>query len=317
MVFCKVPLSELEPGKEVMVEQALVPKVKQNDEKLLAMFLTTKGRSSPNTRRVYEVELRKFCAHVNKELRDIRYSDLLDYAESLDHLAPASQARAITTIRSLFKFAKETGYLMFNPAEMLKPPRVNNAAEDRYLTPREVYALLDQLKGRLRDYVIGAMLVLTGLRVTELAAISWKDFFEDVGGNIGLSVQGKGGKTRKVKIREDLWELIRQYREQQGLGTGIDWSDKSPLFLNRSGKRLSDRYIRKIITEAGRRAGIRKEISPHWLRHTSATLALMGGANLEQVKDSLGHASIITTQRYLHSAKQLATAAPDFIEISI
>lgn len=299
------------------MEQALVPKVEQTDEKLLAMFLTTKGRSSSNTRRVYEIELRKFFAHVDKELRDIRYSDLLEYAESLDHLAPASQARAITTIRSLFKFAKETGYLMFNPAEMLKPPRVNNQSEDRYLTPRETYLLLDQLKRRLRDYLIGAMLVLTGLRVTELAAISWEDFFEDVGGNIGLTVQGKGGKTRKVKIREDLWELIRRYREQQQRGTEIDRSDESPLFLNRSRKRLSDRYIRKIITEAGKRAGIRKEISPHWLRHTSATLALMGGANLEQVKETLGHASILTTQRYLHSAKQLATAAPDFIDIQL
>jgi integrase/recombinase XerD len=77
---------------------------------------------------------------------------------------------------------------------------------------------------------------------------------------------------------------------------------------------ITSRQIQRIIREAGERCHLSKKPTPHWLRHTNATLALLQGASLQQVQESLGHSHINTTQRYLHTVEQLKKAAPDFVQ---
>jgi len=288
-----------------------------DDMKLVQMFLTTKARRSPSTARVYGTEIKKFMDWLNKPIPATNYNDLLNYAENISHLSIASQARILTTIRSLMKFALKLGYITINPAELLEIPKVNANSEQRFLTKKELQALIEQLKKNPRNYLIASTLSLTGLRIAELVAIRWKDFYEDAKGNIGLNVVGKGNKLRQAKIRQDLWQMICQFRESQGYTTAIDIKDNTPLFQNRKGGRLSPQYIRRIIKKAGLEAGIKKDITPHYLRHTACTLMILGGASLEQAQQAMGHSSLLITQRYLHAAQQLEKAGTDYIELEL
>jgi len=293
--------------------------VHQNqDSQVIMMFLANKGRRSVHTARVYESEIKRFMSYINKPLASVTLADLQEWAGSLEHLAPASQARAIATVKSLFKFAFRLGYLRVNVAELLEGPKVAVTSEQRFLTQSEVGAVIQaarEINPAARLAV--SILSLTGLRISELVNIRWNAFFEDVHGNIGLKVLGKGGKVRVVKIRPDLWNLIQRYRTLKGLPIELDASDDRPLFANKRGEAMSDVYIRRLVKESTKKGGVKKDASPHWLRHTAATLALAGGANLLQVQRDLGHSSLTVTQRYLHNVAGLQKTSVDFIQIQV
>lgn len=297
---------------------ALISTEGNRDTQVIAMFLNNKARRSQHTARVYASEINRFIDFVNKPIPTVTLDDLQAYAETLEYLAPASQARALTTIRSFFKFAGRIGYLRWNPAEVLELPKVQVTSEQRYLTKDEMISLLTQAKmrGPIPSLTV-AMLALTGLRIGELVKVEWCDFYADMEGNIGLMVKGKGGKIRQVKIRQDLWQLIIRHREMKGLPGGIDNQDHIPLFCNKQGKAMTDRYLRRIVTECAKKAGIKKDVSPHWLRHSNCTLAILGGAPIMQVRADLGHSSINTTMRYMHSVKQLQRTSTDFIGLDL
>jgi integrase/recombinase XerD len=106
-------------------------------------------------------------------------------------------------------------------------------------------------------------------------------------------------------------------RHQLGLSEELDPADATPLALNGSRGRLSGSGIAREVAACARRAGIRKDVSPHWARHTFATLALAGGAGLPQVQAALGHSSIAVTSVYLHAAGGLAETAADFLPYSV
>ena len=116
----------------------------------------------------------------------------------------------------------------------------------------------------------------------------------------------KRGKIREVKIPHKLWNLYTEHA--QSLAESNDPDPDLLLFP------ISPRQIQRIIREAGERCNLSKKPTPHWLRHTNATLALLQGASLQQVQESLGHSHINTTQRYLHTVEQLKKAAPDFVQ---
>lgn len=303
------------------MDSALIPIVPAaHDDELLTLFLCQKGRRSAQTQRVYAIELTRFRRLVAKPLQQVVLSDLHRYQQHLTevlHLAPASQARALSTVRSLFGFARKIGYLQYNPAEVLELPRVPVNASHHFLTPLEAQALLDALRSRPRDYLIAAFALKTGLRVAEIAGVRWRHFFSDPAGHIGLRVPGKGGKDRQAKITPDVWALVQAYRQATGRSAELDAGDAGALFLNRYGGPLSTVSIWQIIQDGARAAGIKKPVSPHWLRHTFGTLSVLGGATLSQVRKALGHSDIRTTQRYEHSAWDLADAAADYVTLPV
>ncbi len=291
----------------------------ETDGQVVKMWLYQKSRRSQNTARVYEHEFNRFKEICGRPLATIRISDLHLYQEYLEELglARASQARALSTIRSLFTFARKIGYLQFNPAEVMELPKVTVNSEGHFLTPGEVQALLDALRPQVRNYLIGALALKTGLRVAELAGIDWGHFYQDPAGRIGLTVAGKGDKVRTVKITPDVWAVIEVYRQSSGKPIELDAEDQDPLFLNRYDKRLSTVSLWQMIKDGARAAGIKKNISPHWLRHTHGTLAILGGATLSQVRNALGHSDIRTTQRYEHSEQALADTTADYVGITV
>ena len=303
------------------VTRSVVPTIDhsgcENDEALVELFLQTRAPST-RSQRVYRYELQRFRATVSKLLARVTLADLQGFAAALEGLglATATRARAIATVRSLLRFAHETGYLPYDVGRALRPPRKTETNGQRYLTPGEAERLLDAARERgLRDLLVVAVLLGTGLRCAELAGASWGDVFSDPDGRVGLRVHGKGGKVRDAKIRCDLWCVIVAERTERGLNVELDPSDVAPLVVNRSGKRLTERGIHRVVVACAKKARLKKAVSPHWLRHTHATLSLQGGATVVQVREQLGHASLATSSIYLHAALGLADTAADHLPV--
>jgi integrase/recombinase XerD len=149
-----------------------------------------------------------------------------------------------------------------------------------------------------RNLALVDLLFATGMRVGEVSALDLVDFAisESV-----FRVKGKGGRDRLALIVDE--QTVRIQREHFELRSHID-SDSPALFLNASGERLSTQGIANIISQFRKEAGIDRHITPHMLRHTVATLLLRNGVDIRVVQEFLGHASIVTTQRYTHITKE-------------
>ncbi len=274
---------------------------------------------SPATAAKYRRELARFRAAVPQPLHAVTFGDLHRYVESRTGLrAPASQALAVAILRSFFRFCLRLGYLPLNPADLLEPPRVPCTSDLRWCLPDELAAILaaaDRLNPTAG--LLCAVLALTGLRIAEAAGIRWSAFLRDPHGNVGLRVIGKGGKERTLKVRPDLWRRITAARRARGLSEEPGSGGNEPLFPNRWGRPCSVTYLRRLVGQAARAAGVAKPVSPHWFRHSHATLALAGGASLLQVQRDLGHASLAVTQRYLHLAQGLREGSADFVRVTL
>lgn len=283
------------------------------DEEIVGMFLATYHHSK-YTLRNYKYAIERFQNFIGKKrLKDVTWRDIELYKLSLlkrdennnRHYTAATISVLLAPLRSLYKWGNSPNIQCFahDPAACIKKPKVSNSSSRHFLTRNEVVKILQQLNTMgPRNYAIGLTLVLLGLRVSELVSMEWDDFHTDpMGTSIWLTVlNGKGQKVREVKVPDMLWNQLRLYRMKNG----------------RSGKvfPLTTRQVERIIEIARKKSNLSKKVTPHWLRHTNATLALLNGASLQQVQQTLGHSHINTTQQYIHTVEQIKKAAPDFVE---
>ncbi|USG64991.1 tyrosine-type recombinase/integrase [Brevibacillus ruminantium] len=287
------------------------------DEQTVSLFLALRT-NSVYTFRNYQRAIAHFREFISyKPLREVTWKDIELYQYHLSKgtyskrnmpYAPATVASLLAPLRSFFKWGSDPNVKLFShdPTTSIRAPKVAITSKHHYLTQRETVLLLNQLKHQGgRDYLVGLSLVLLGLRVSELTAMRWTDFHTDPAeSSIWLSVErGKGNKQRDVKVPQKLWRLYKEYAAL--------YEPKDPLDHVFP---LSVRQVERIIRTARENCQIGKKVTPHWLRHTNATLALLHGASLQQVQENLGHAHITTTQRYLHTVEQLQKAAPDYVE---
>ncbi len=267
---------------------------------------------SLHTLRAYRGDLERFLGFLAidflaREPADVRPedADALAVRSFLAHLSREgvgrkTQARALSSVRGLLKFACREGLIDENPAAAVRTPKQPRKLP-RHLRPGEVENLIEAAAGaeplELRDRAILELLYATGLRVGELVSLDWTDL--DLEGRF-LRVVGKGGKERMVPFgrlaAESLQAWLAAWDEVRA--TGAEGGE--PVFLNYGGTRLSARSVRRILDRYTREAALAAGVHPHTLRHTFATHLLEGGADLRSIQELLGHSSLSTTQKYTH-----------------
>lgn len=267
---------------------SLQPQVTSDD---LLIQLWLHGRSA-HTRRAYAADVTRFRTGAGKSLAQVSLADLQAFADSLDALAPASQYRVLSAIKSLLAFGHRVGYLAFDVGRILRLPTTRNRLSERILPEADVLRVL-ALEPHERNRSILELLYASGIRVSELCGICWRDLQPN--GHTGqITVFGKGGCTRSIQLPRAVWSHLQNLRGQAG--------PNDPVFRSRKkGGPMKPAGILQIVRNAAERAGIHQNVSPHWLRHAHASHALDRGAPIHLVQATLGHVSITTTGRYLHA----------------
>ena len=276
-------------------------------------WLVVERGLAPNSVTSYQRDLRRYVAFLDargvRAIGRVTEADVSAYAADLHtavdddgrpRYAPASIARALVSVRSLHRFARDEGFAAADPTEELQGARVPQGIP-KALTEPEVEALLGAVVGddprALRDRAVVETLYAGGLRIAELVGLDRADL--DLDGGL-VRVFGKGRKERIVPsgrpARAALDVYLRDGRpaleSRRARVTG------DPVFLNTRGGRLTRQAGWKIVHEAGMRAGLGEKLSPHVLRHSCATHMLDHGADIRVVQELLGHASLSTTQIY-------------------
>ena len=267
---------------------------------------------SPHTVRAYEGDLLRFLDFLAEDFlarpaAEVGPSDVdpLAVRSFLAHLSRQgvgrkSQGRALSAVRSLFRFACREGVVSANPAETIRTPKQGRRLP-RHLRPGEIETLLEAVDGSdplaLRDRAMLELLYAAGLRVGELVSLDWGDI--DLSGRV-LRVLGKGGKERMVPFGAPAAAALEEWLAAWGSKSTESWDVDRPVFLNHRGGRLTARSVRRILDRYVAEARIAPGVHPHTLRHTFATHLLEGGADLRAIQELLGHSSLATTQRYTH-----------------
>jgi site-specific recombinase XerD len=279
------------PEPERGYDGALLP-VAQADTDQQLVELWVRRHESPNTRRNYRRQAERFLAFVNRPLAAVRLGDMQAYLATLDGRAPATRANAVAALKSLFSFAQETGFLRFNIGKAVKSPSVKNTLAERIMPEADMLRLIG-LETKPRNRAILTLLYGGGLRISELCGLCWRDLAERQDGAGQATIYGKGGKTRAVLLSANTWRALMSLRGAAG--------PDEPVFRSREGGALDPTQVRRIVKAAARRAGLPEAISPHWFRHAHGSHSLDRGAPIHLVQQTLGHASVATTGRYLHA----------------
>ncbi len=264
------------------------PAQAHSDEHLLALWLH--GRSAA-TRRAYAADLAAFLAHVARPLPAVTLGDVQAFQDTLAALAPATEARRLSAVKSLLSFGHKTGYLPVNVGAAIRLPPVKHTLAERILDVDAVLHLL-ALERHPRDKALLRLLYLGGLRISEACGLRGRDMaVRDDAGQV--TVFGKGGKTRAVLLKASIWQDLVALRSAD---------PDAALFRSREGGgALDPSQAHRIVKRAAQRAGLSDAVSAHWLRHAHVSHALDRGAPVHLVQATVGHASLATTSRYAHA----------------
>lgn len=252
---------------------------------------------SEYTIKYYKSDLEDFFNYSkDKNLKQMNYKYLRTYLTYLydKKYAKKTIARHISTLKSFFKYLKKNNIIETNPMNLIKTPKLDKKLP-KFLNYDDLEKILSipdttTLLGK-RDILILELLYSTGVRVSELVNIKLQDI--DMIEN-KILILGKGKKERYVLFGNKAKQKLNDYLDKRK-NIECDY-----LIINRYGKNITDRSIRKILDKILLEASLSYKISPHTLRHTFATHMLDSGANIEIVKELLGHESLSTTQIYTH-----------------
>ena len=272
--------------------------------KQYSAYLLLERGLSENTRESYLNDVAKLMRYINENnltIKDVTLDTLHNFIAELHDLgiSSRSQARIISGLKSFFRFLKLENHINTNPTLLLESPRIGRKLPE-VLSIEDIDKMISCIdlstnEGQ-RNRAIIETLYSCGLRVSELVNLEINKIFLE---EEYVVIKGKGNKERIVPISPVAIHEIKLYlNDRQHLD--IKPGEENILFLNRRGRRLTRVMIFYIIKQLAELAGIRKEISPHTLRHSFATHLLEGGANLRAIQQMLGHESIATTEIHIH-----------------
>ncbi len=225
-------------------------------------------------------------------------------------LASRSIARHLATLRNFFRYLLAEGKIDTDPTAFLPSPRQTRPLP-KYLSPNEIEQLVqspDPSKPTgIRDRAMLEVLYATGVRVSELCHTELSDVNLELG---VMRVSGKGGKQRLVPIGRLALSALRAYLETSRPAL-LKGRVSRHLFVTGRGGPLTRQAFWKLLARYGRKAGLRRRLTPHVIRHSFATHLLERGADLRSVQTLLGHADISTTQVYTHMLRSRLRQAVD------
>jgi integrase/recombinase XerD len=273
-------------------------------DEFLRYLIVEKGLAA-NTIEAYGHDLNRFLDYLKKrdidEVARIGKFDVKGFLIQLQKqgLSARTRARNLVAIRTFFRFLVQEGILETDPVEDLESPKMVRTLPET-LTVQDVEKLLDQPDPRsplgIRDRAMLEILYATGMRVSELVHLPMNQLNLE-GGYVLL--YGKGSKERAVPLGQEAMNRVMLYLKT-ARGRFVKKTETPFLFIDRSGTEMSRQGFWKTLKRYGQRAGIRKRITPHLLRHSFATHLLERGADLRSVQMMLGHEDISTTQIYTH-----------------
>jgi integrase/recombinase XerD len=273
----------------------------QCDRELILVWL---GGKSNTTQVSYNSTVTKFIEFIAKPLSEVKLEDLQLWERGLKaRFKPTTVANKVLVIKSLFSFGVKTGYLSFNVGSFLKTPKAKETIAERILDVSDVRGLIKYGVKNERDRLLLSLMYGCGLRVSEAIGLTWNDLRSHGSGG-KATVFGKGCKTRMVLIPDKLWQQVKEFEKYHRVNQYV--------FISRHHNQMERSVVHRMIKRACKRAGIDERASAHWLRHSHASHSLEAGCNLRLLQQSLGHASVTTTERYLHISPDAGSS--QFIE---
>lgn len=274
------------------------PQQAADDHELINLWLY--GRPA-QTVRAYRRDVAALMAWSGRGVRAWTLGDLQGFAEHISTgRSPSSVARTMSAIKSLLTQAHRLGYVAINVGAALILPKLENRRGERIVSEAAIHRLF-ALAPDGRDGLILRLFYYAGLRCDELARLRWRHVQQGAGGCLQLQVLGKGRKTRYVLLGGDLTAALHAWQAAHDTPPSPD----EPLFRAERGRNtggaLSTSQLWRIVKQAAVAAGLPADFSPHWLRHAHASHALDRGAPISLVQQTLGHASVQTTGKYLHA----------------
>ena len=276
-------------------------------------WLEAERRYSPLTVRNYRRDVADFLAWLKVSEEEfspslIKREDIVDWTIYLLEergLKHSSVNRATASLRTLWHWMRAKGVVkedIFGTVKQFKTPKrlpvfvAESRMEDVVNSLKEDIESGDFI--RLRDAVIVLLIYTSGLRLAEVVGANAQDVASDFS---SIRVMGKGRKERVQPLLQGMGEILKKYFSQIS-SQNICITQNFPLILSQKGRRISQRTVERIVNRVLKSSGVQGKTSPHVLRHTFATHLLNRGADLREIQELLGHASLNTTQIYTHTS---------------
>ena len=270
-------------------------------------YILIERNLSKNSVEAYMRDLQQF-AKFNQKVKPskIKREHILNYINEINdsNINPRSQARILSSIKSFYNFLIFDNQIKEDPCKHIKSPKIGSKIPE-ILTVQEIDLIIASIdlskENGERNRAIIECLYSCGLRVSELVSlkISNIEYDDDI-----IKIIGKGNKQRITPLSKTLKKYLKNYIQHIRSKQQPNKENMDIVFLNRRNKKMSRVMIFNIIKQHANLAGIKKNVSPHTLRHSFATHLVEGGADLRVVQEMLGHANITTTEIYTHLNNQ-------------
>lgn len=254
-------------------------------------------QKSSNTITAYSKDVQQMLDYICKPEASITYADLLNWKSSISGMASASVNRKIVAVSGYFKFLGDVEIIKSNPAANLKSVKVHNK-EKLPMSREDIAKMLDACSSNRQKamlYTLGT----TGMRVSELTGLGYKQYRDRIGNQIVIT--GKGNKQRVVFLNPETVEAINLYVRTERKANR--WaSDCDYLFASSQGGKVDANNFDKTLKALARKAGIKNadDVSAHTFRHSFACILSENGTSMDVIRDLLGHSSLAVTSRYLN-----------------
>ena len=275
--------------------------IKENNKELvkyLDEYLYTEYNTSKNTRDSYKYNLINLAKYYkDRNIITLKKEDIQEFLRTSNYKAK-TKAHYLTCFNNFYKYLVNNNIIKDNPCISIKMPKLEKKLPV-YLTYEEVDNLLNintSTSTDMRNKAMLEVLYACGIRITELCTLTMNNLFLD---DNMIKVFGKGSKERIIPINDIAKKYLQEYLEH-GRGDLLGTKDSEYVFISSRHTKITRQAFFKYLKKLCEKKGIKKNISPHILRHSFATHLLNNGADLRVVQELLGHSDIVTTQIYTH-----------------